>query len=103
LDNLKEVNDTHGHAEGNRVLREVGEALAAAIAPGDELARVSGDQFGVLMKGSIDEAQAICTLLRQRLAREGLELSFGWAARPEDGPGPVELFRKADDRLYAAK
>ena len=103
LDNLKEVNDTHGHTEGNRVLREVGEAFAAAVASGDELARVSGDQFGVLMEGSLEEAHALCTLLKQRLARGGFELSFGCAARPEDGPGPVELFRKADDRLYAAK
>ena len=103
LDNLKEVNDTHGHAEGNRVLRDVGQVFAAAIAPGDDLARVGGDEFAVLMEGSVEEAQALCTLLKQRLAREGLELSFGYAVRPEDGPGPVELFRKADDRLYAAK
>jgi GGDEF domain-containing protein len=34
---------------------------------------------------------------------EGLPVSFGWAAAPEDGVGPLELFRKADDRLYAAK
>ena len=65
--------------------------------------RVGGDEFAVLMEGSVDEAHALVTLLKKRLARDGYELSFGWAARPEDGPGPLELFRKADDRLYAAK
>ena len=37
------------------------------------------------------------------LAADGLPVSFGWAAAPEDGVGSLELFRKADDRLYAAK
>jgi diguanylate cyclase (GGDEF)-like protein len=103
IDDLKAVNDAHGHAEGNRILRHVAEAFAAAVGPGDELARVGGDEFAILMEGSIEEAHAVSTLLKKRLARDGHELSFGWAARPEDGPGPLELFRKADDRLYAAK
>jgi diguanylate cyclase (GGDEF)-like protein len=95
IDDLKRVNDTHGHPEGNRVLQLVGVR--------DDLARVGGDEFAILMEGSLEEAQAIITLLKKRLARDGYELSFGWAVRPEDGPGPLELFRKADDRLYAAK
>ena len=103
IDDLKTVNDTHGHAEGNRVLRQVAEAFAAAVGHGDELARVGGDEFAVVTTGSVEEAQALSTLLKKRLARDGYELSFGWAVRPEDGPGPLELFRKADDRLYAAK
>jgi diguanylate cyclase (GGDEF)-like protein len=103
LDNLKEINDTHGHTEGNRVLAQVADAFEAAVSSRDELARIGGDEFGVLLHGGIEEAQALCTLLKQRLAREGLELSFGLAARPDDGLGPLELFRKADDRLYAAK
>jgi diguanylate cyclase (GGDEF)-like protein len=103
LDNLKEINDTHGHTEGNRVLTQVAEAFAAAVAPQDQLARVGGDEFGMLMAGTVGEAHTLCTLLKQRLARDGLELSFGWSERPGDGLGPLELFRKADDRLYAAK
>jgi diguanylate cyclase (GGDEF)-like protein len=103
IDDLKRVNDTHGHPEGNRVLQHVAEAFAAAVGPRDDLARVGGDEFVVLMEGSVEEAHALVTLLKKRLARDGHELSFGWAARPEDGPGPLELFRKADDRLYAAK
>ena len=103
IDDLKRVNDTHGHPEGNRVLQHVAQAFMGAVGPRDDLARVGGDEFAVLMEGSVDEANALVTLLKKRLARDGYELSFGWAVRPEDGPGPLELFRKADDRLYAAK
>jgi diguanylate cyclase (GGDEF)-like protein len=103
IDDLKTVNDTHGHAEGNRVLRHVAETFAATVGQGDELARVGGDEFAVITSASLEEVQALSTLLKKRLARDGYELSFGWAVRPEDGPGPLELFRKADDRLYAAK
>jgi diguanylate cyclase (GGDEF)-like protein len=103
LDNLKEINDAHGHAEGNRTLTQVAEALVATVGPGAELARVGGDEFAILLDGTVEEAQAVCALLKQRLGREGLELSFGWSSRPNDGVAPLELFRKADDRLYAAK
>ena len=49
------------------------------------------------------EAAQLCARLRTALAADGLPVSFGWAAAPEDGVGSLELFRKADDRLYAAK
>ena len=100
VDDLKLVNDAHGHAEGNRTIRRVAEVLVAFAAPDDELARIGGDEFGILTDG---DPHAVSTVLKQRLAREGLDVSFGWSARPADGEGAVELFRKADDRLYAAK
>jgi len=103
MDNLKAVNDAHGHTEGNRVLRQVADALRLATGSADDLARIGGDQFALLTDGTVEEAQAICAVLRKRLGREGLELSFGWSAFDEDGVGPLELLRKADDRLYAAK
>jgi GGDEF domain-containing protein len=81
MDNLKIVNDTHGHTAGNTELRRLADALGKAI----------GD------------AAHLCTHLHDRLATEDLHMTFGWAALPEDGAAPLELFRKADDRLYAAK
>jgi len=88
MDNLKQVNDTHGHTAGN------GELL---------LARVGGDEFAILTGASVAEAGGLCARLRAELAAEDIRMTFGWAALPEDGMGPLELFRKADDRLYAAK
>lgn len=103
MDNLKDLNNTHGHTEGNRALQQVAEMLRAAAGNGDDVARVGGDEFALLTDGTLEEAQAMCTLLKKRLAREGLELSFGWAASPADAVGPIDLFRKADDRLLGAK
>jgi diguanylate cyclase (GGDEF)-like protein len=103
MDNLKEINDTHGHAEGNRVLRHVADTLAAAGGHGDEIARVGGDEFALLTDATLDRATELCARLSRTLAVHGFEMSFGWAAMPDDGLAPLELFRKADDRLFAAK
>jgi diguanylate cyclase (GGDEF)-like protein len=103
MDNLKEVNDTHGHTAGNTELRRLADELSRALGPDDELARVGGDEFAILTDARMTEAGEISARLRARLAAEGLQMTFGWAALPEDGVGPVELFRKADDRLYAGK
>jgi diguanylate cyclase (GGDEF)-like protein len=103
MDNLKVVNDTHGHTAGNAELRRLADALGQAIRPDDELARVGGDEFAVLTDASAGEAVELCRTLRARLAAQNLQMTFGWAALEHDGVAPLELFRKADDRLYAAK
>jgi diguanylate cyclase (GGDEF)-like protein len=103
MDNLKEVNDTHGHTAGNTELRRLADGLSRALGPDDELARVGGDEFAILTDARMTEAAELCARLRGTLAAEGLHMTFGWAALPEDGVGPLELFRKADDRLYAGK
>jgi diguanylate cyclase (GGDEF)-like protein len=103
MDNLKELNDTHGHTAGNLELRRLSDALSRTLGPDDELARVGGDEFAILIEGRVGEAAELCGRLRDSLASEDLQMTFGWAALPEDGTGPLELFRKADDRLYAAK
>ena len=103
MDNLKTVNDTHGHMAGNDELRRLAEGLTRELGPADELARVGGDEFGVLIDGTAADAPDLCRRLRERLATQDLHLTFGWAALEHDGVAPLELFRKADDRLYAAK
>jgi diguanylate cyclase (GGDEF)-like protein len=102
MDDLKLVNE-HGHTAGNGELRRLADELTNAIGPRDELARVGGDEFAILTDAHVAEAAQLCARLRTALAAEGLPVSFGWAAAPEDGVGSLELFRKADDRLYAAK
>jgi diguanylate cyclase (GGDEF)-like protein len=103
MDNLKQINDTHGHAAGNAELRRLADALGRALGPDDELARVGGDEFAVLTEARVADAAGLCTRLHERLAADDLNVTFGWAALPDDGTAPLELFRKADDRLYAAK
>jgi diguanylate cyclase (GGDEF)-like protein len=103
MDDLKEINDTHGHAAGNNELRRLAETLTRLLRPGDDLARVGGDEFAILTDVRATEAAELCSGMRGVLAAEDLHVTFGWAALPEDGAGALELFRKADDRLYAAK
>jgi len=103
MDNLKLVNDAHGHTEGNRVLRSVAGILRGTVGRGGEVARVGGDEFGILIDANLEEATERCARFRRLLAGQGYDLSFGWAAMPDDGIAPLELFRKADDRLFGAK
>jgi diguanylate cyclase (GGDEF)-like protein len=103
MDNLKEINDAHGHDEGNRAIRRVAELLRENIDRADQLARIGGDEFAILTATSAEGIAELAQRLQRALAREGYEISFGWAAAPADGAVPLELFRKADDRLYAAK
>lgn len=103
MDDLKAVNDAHGHAAGNQELRRLADALQRPFKGADEVARVGGDEFGILTDGEVGDAARICAGLRERLVAEDLQITFGWAAQPDDGLVPLELFRKADDRLYAAK
>ena len=71
--------------------------------PESDVARVGGDEFALLTDGGSEEAQTLCADLKRGMSRADLAVSFGWAARPNDGQSSLDLFRTADDRLYAAK
>lgn len=111
LNGLKWVNDTHGHAVGDRLLERFGSVLSrcAAILPGALAARLGGDEFCLLAVGpGADEVVAVATELCERAA--GLELGNGVAcgiASSGDPIGPEvsarRLFRLADAAQYRAK
>ena len=103
IDNLKHVNDVHGHAAGNNAIRRVAEALRHGTHPADELARVGGDEFALLTDLPQDETLLLLSRISRMLSAEDLHISFGATCYPTDGTAAVELFRKADDRLFAAK
>lgn len=111
LNGLKWVNDTHGHAVGDRLLERFGSVLSrsAAILPGALAARLGGDEFCLLAVGpEADEVVAVAAELCERAA--GLELGNGVAcgmASTGDPIGPEvsarRLFRLADAAQYRAK
>jgi len=109
VDELKTINDERGHHAGDRALRRVGQALvkAAASVPGACVARMSGDEFAVVMPGAdLSEAGKVAATALRILREErdtAVSVSCGLAAA---GPGterPESLMRAADAAQYAAK
>ncbi|MDQ1565831.1 MAG: hypothetical protein QOF96_711 [Actinomycetota bacterium] len=113
LDRFKRVNDSLGHPAGNELLREVAHRLISAVRTGDTVARMSGDEFTVLVTGlrSTGEAafvaEKIMSVFRAPFAVAGQELyvtpSLGIAVAPDDGSRPSVLLKNADTAMYRAK
>jgi diguanylate cyclase (GGDEF)-like protein len=112
IDRFKEINDTMGHAIGDRVLIEMGRRLRASLDDKDMLARFGGDEFVVLIEGgSIGQieqvAAALCETATLPMRIDAMELfldaSLGMAVYPEHGITAEELLRRADIAMYDAK
>nr|WP_296772902.1 sensor domain-containing diguanylate cyclase [Rhodococcus sp. (in: high G+C Gram-positive bacteria)] len=109
LDNFKMINDTLGHAVGDRTLQLVAGVLASATEPGDTVSRFGGDEFVLLHRGSDPEALAarILRALAVSIDIDGYEItvaaSIGVAVDHRFRADPDELFRSADAAMYQAK
>jgi diguanylate cyclase (GGDEF)-like protein len=106
LDGFKQVNDTDGHAAGDRLLRAVAAALHTTVRAGDLVCRIGGDEFAVLLPGA-DIATATTVAERAAdaidLADPRTTTSYGIATTPADGATKDEVIEAADARLYASK
>ena len=103
LDGFKSINDVHGHAEGDALLRKVAASISDTIRATDCLSRVGGDEFAVLLEQS-DGLTAPQVIERIREAvRPHTAVSVGWACAPGDAETAEELYRRADARLYDSK
>src|SRR5437870_1269153 len=115
LDHFKQVNDTHGHQAGSRVLAEIGRLLLGTLRSTDVPVRYGGDEFVILLpETSKDQAMECAKRLRgeisrwQFLAEEPygplqITASLGVASFPDDARVPEELLRRADDAMYRVK
>lgn len=113
LDYFKEINDSHGHALGDEVLKAVARLLSSATREVDTVARLGGDEFVILFNVLEEplDIQRIVHKLHERfqspLRIDGLALnvraSIGVSRYPEDGDSAERLLQHADRAMYAAK
>jgi diguanylate cyclase (GGDEF)-like protein len=113
LDRFKTLNDTWGHAVGDRALRMLGTVLIAETGSNDVTARMGGEEFAVLLPGrDIDSAAQLAERLRESIAamrlkdgdkRASLTVSIGVSVLRADEACWDEMLARADDALYCAK
>ncbi|MDX1297479.1 MAG: EAL domain-containing protein [Pseudomonas sp.] len=117
LDRFKPINDSLGHAAGDRMLKEVAGRLSACVDGDDTVARMGGDEFTLLLQPqaqregaltrSIHVGEQILASLEQPFILEGREFfvtaSIGIALSPQDGKELSQLMKNADTAMYHAK
>ncbi len=114
LDGFNLINNSHGHAVGDRLLVEVAQRLLSCTRAGDTVSRLVGDEFGIVLSdvGQPEEAAQVAqnflgALVRPFTLDHGVEVylsaSLGVALFPADGRDPDELLRNAEAALHRAK
>jgi len=106
LDNFKQINDQRGHPEGDRVLRDASRIALRELRVGEELFRIGGEEFAVVVSGSVDAGRSVAERVRKAVedSRANLPtLSAGVAAFTPGAETKDELVQRADLALYAAK
>jgi len=113
LDRFKVVNDTYGHAAGDKLLREAAARLKECVRSGDTVGRLSGDEFAVMLSNlaKADDAGLVAQKIVEALAppfdlggqQTYMTASIGIALYPSDGEDSDTLLKNADTAMYRAK
>lgn len=110
IDYFKQINDSYGHAEGDRVLKEIAQLIAEAAREPNTSFRLGGEEFAVLLgeakAAAVSAAETLCSRVEDYAFFDDgarLTLSIGVASLPEDGREPAALVAAADKALYKAK
>jgi len=110
LDSFKAFNDSYGHIEGDKLLKQLGTVLKGAVRDADEAFRYGGDEFAILLpQTSIKDAREVAERVRHRITSEikagstSMTASLGLASWPVDGIAINEVISAADKALYYAK
>jgi diguanylate cyclase (GGDEF)-like protein len=103
IDNLKLINDSHGHSEGDTVIIKISDELRELAGEKDVLARIGGDEFlGIFHDKDMD---TLFNRIKNSIINmsSSYSFSFGMSSFGEDGLEFKELFKKADERMYSIK
>jgi len=108
LDNFKSVNDNYGHAEGDKVLREVAQIIRESVRGTDIPIRIGGDEFLIILPNGNPEAakrvgERIKKVIEETFKDYGISASYGVAVYPDEGENLEELINLADKRMYEMK
>jgi diguanylate cyclase (GGDEF)-like protein len=110
IDNLKKINDTYNHTEGDLLINTVVNSLKEVIRASDYLFRMGGDEFLLLFpKAKLKESSHLIERLRKHLNQQKIhdipmDFSFGFSEFNPDSPlSPEELVKHADSKMYEAK
>lgn len=113
LDGFKAINDTHGHAVGDQLLKQVAIRLRACVREVDTVARLGGDEFVILLRDANSEIglSQIAQKIIEQLARAfelsvamvNISASIGMSRYPADAASADKLMRCADEAMYRAK
>ncbi|MDG4795053.1 GGDEF domain-containing protein [Micromonospora sp. WMMD1082] len=112
LDRFKAVNDTFGHECGNDLLHQIGRRLATLPTPVAVAARLSGDEFALLVRGTDEDTKAAAHAAWQIISATPMQLvnskitvlaSVGFTHTGRRGASARQLLQEADDAMYTAK
>ena len=113
LDDFRDINESLGHASGDRVLAAIARRLTVGLPDARLISRLGGDDFAILFVGEAhvhragDIAEQICDLLSQEVKLDGMRLAIsaavGIATTPHDANDPGDLVSRAERAMYAAK
>jgi diguanylate cyclase (GGDEF)-like protein len=108
MDDLKRINDRHGHMVGSQALCRLADVLSICCRSIDTPARFGGDEFAVVLpETKAEEANLVARRICERIANDGngpkLSVSVGVAVYPQDGDTIEKLLREADSALYSMK
>ena len=110
IDNFKKLNDEHGHAKGDAVLRDVAAQIVGCLRPTDVVCRYGGEELvAILPDCSLEDAMDKAEILRQRIESLSashecaISASLGIATIPETATSATDIVPIADAALYAAK
>lgn len=109
LDDFKQINDSKGHAFGDKVLCMVAEKIKSCVRSTDVVGRIGGDEFIVFLNGiggrdaALKKAEEIDRKIQEGCSRYPVTVSIGIAQFPEDGTEYDVLVKRADQALYYSK